>query len=193
MIAPKRISSGKYIDLLNFKEDDVTLEDINTALNYIYRFSGHHKDAEPLTVAQHTKLVVQLAQELFPNEIDVHFDCLLHDLPEAYYGDVPSPIKKILGTALQDFTKDIDKAVYDKLWKIELPFTEEVYHKRKICDLLSLDIERRTMWDSQIGKDHWPEIPNDKFYSLKEKREIFEQIQSERFVNLIEMYNGYVS
>lgn len=188
MRAPKRVSSGRYLDLANLSPDDIDLSDINNSLNYLYRFTGHFKDKPPLTVAQHTKLCILLAQELFPEEREVHFDCLLHDMPEAYYGDIATPLKRLFGDAYKEYTNRVDNAVYSKLWKLETPFNEEIYHKRKICDLMALDIERRAMWNDQRGKNLWPSIPNEKFLSQKEKLELFEEVQSVRLVDLKDIY-----
>lgn len=193
MQAPKRISSGKYIDLGNFTVDDVDLSDINDSLNYLYRFTGHHKDRPPLTVAQHTKLTMQIAVYFFPDEKEVEFDCLLHDMPEAYYGDIATPLKKLFGEAYKDYTSSIDSSVYGKLWKIPVEFSEEIYNKRKICDLISLDIERRSMWVSQYGKDKWPTIPKESFMTIKEKQTLFDEIQSTRFVNLTKEYERLIN
>lgn len=190
MKAPKRVSSGAYVDLNSLTEKDVNLDDIQNSLNYIYRFTGHHKDQEPLTVAQHTKLVIKLATMLFPGEPEVHFDCLLHDMPEAYYGDIATPLKRLFGDAYKDYTRQIDTVVYNRLWKIDTPFSKEIYEKRKVCDLLSVDIERRSMWNSQLGKDYWPEMPKqDIMFSLEQKRNLFDWAKEDRYIDLVVLYN----
>lgn len=190
MIAPKRVSSGKYIDLGDFSVDQVDIEDINKSLNYLYRFTGHHKDAEPLTVAQHTLLCIKISEIFFPNEEDVKFDCLLHDMPEAYTGDIATPLKRMFGDSYKKYNQWIEDIVYTALWKIDTPFTEEVMHKRRVCDLMSLDIERRVMWKSQLGKNMWPEEPDNPF-NMNDKAELFREVQSKRFVNLVDIYNSF--
>ena len=149
-----------YNRCFNFTEDDVDINDINTSLNYTYRFSGHHKDVEPLTVAQHSVLVANLAKVLFPDEEDVYRASIVHDMAEAYYGDVTTPVKRMMGDSWYKFTGPIDEAVHLKFgvnwYDIELNGVEE---KVKICDLMALDIERRVMWTSQLGKDKWPQLP----------------------------------
>lgn len=185
MIAPKRMSSGKYLDLGELTSEDVSLDDINTSLNYIYRFTGHHKDREPLTVAQHSALVLNLGRRLFPNELDVQMHCLMHDWPEAYYGDVATPLKKLMKKWYQQYTERVDELVYEKYYLFVL--TNEVEEKCKICDLLALDIERRAMWKDQRGKELWPDTPLE-LMGLKEKLSLFDTYQSVRFVNIKEMY-----
>lgn len=185
------MASGRYIDLANVTFEDINLEDINTALNTIYRFTGHWKDKKPLTLAQHTRLVMYFGEKLSPDDLAVQLDCLLHDMPEAYYGDMATPWKKILGEVLRNLQEEIDEKVYGKLWLIKEPFTEDVENIRKICDRLSLDIERRNMWKDQKGKDLWPEVPNHFSLSLKEKEELFDWVQSEPF-DLIKAYDNIV-
>ena len=190
MLTPKRLSSGRYVDLSNVTVDDIDLNDIVKPLNLIYRFTGHWRDKKPLTVAQHTLLVVNIAKELFPDEIDVHLDCLMHDWGEAYYGDIATPLKRILKPEQAQAVKNIDKAIYDVYWPHDLTYWDEIYQKRKMCDLISLDIERRNMWQDQRGKSLWPETPPSKItrLSLDDKAQIFDEIQSVEFIELHVMY-----
>lgn len=157
----KRMSSGKYIDLDNFTIDDVDIEDINRSLNLTYRFSGHFADEPPLTVAQHTLLCLHLAEDLFPGDREVAVGCVIHDFPEAYYGDITTPVKKKLGDAFGEFVGPIDRAVEKTFWHIanQNGPSEEVRLQVKVCDLLALDIERRMLWSNPRGKDKWPDVP----------------------------------
>ena len=188
MKAPKRMASGKYLDLANLQPEDILLSDINTSLNTIYRFTGHYKDAKPLTVAQHTRLVMWFAERVFPGDDAVLFDCLLHDMPEAYYGDVATPWKHLVGDSLRQWQNKIDATVYERLWFLDEPFTEEIEQKRKVCDLLALDVERRTMWRDQKGKSLWPETPPAMAMSVSEKETVFFEMQAVDF-DLEEAYN----
>lgn len=191
MIAPKRLSYGRYVDLNDLQVDDVNLNDINRSLNHIYRFTGHYKNREPLTVAQHTKLCIILADMFFKKEIDVKFDCLLHDMPEAYYGDIATPVKRLLKKSYKGAIDKIDNVVYEALWpNRDISKYQEIHDKSKTCDLIALDIERRAMWDDQRGKDLWPDSP-DTGLSLKKKVELFEEIQNERYVDLEDHYKDF--
>ena len=188
MKLPKRVSSGKYVDLNELVPEDVDIEDINNSLNYIYRFTGHHKDREPLTVAQHTKLVMNLCDILYPDDLVTKFDCLLHDMPEAFYGDIATPLKRKFGDQYREYANLIDDVVYKKLWIINAEFNEDIYNRRKVCDGISLDIERRIMWADQRGKDLWPDAP--RFASIKEKETMFDEVANIRFINLVDEYEN---
>ena len=181
MQSVKRMASGKYIDLANLQSSDILLSDINTSLNMIHRFTGHYKDAKPLTVAQHTRLVMWFADQVFPDDKTVLFDCLLHDMPECYYGDSATPWKHLVGDVLRQWQNKIDAVVYEELWKAPEPFTEEIEQKRKVCDLLALDVERRVMWRDQRGKELWPETPTGMSMSLNDKVDLFNEMQAVDF------------
>lgn len=188
-----RLSSNKYVDLDALTEVDVDIKDINTSLNHTIRFSGHHKDAKPLTVAQHTDLCLRIAERLFPEAWDIHLAVLIHDWPEAYYGDIATPFKKILGESYREIIRPIDEAVESKYWYKDTPITQEMHEAVKVCDLLSLDFERRSMWKSQYGKDKWPVTPDFMDMSVAVKRDYFNMSAEKDFVDMEEMYNELIA
>ena len=189
----KRLSSGKYIDLNDFSEVDVDIKDINTALNQTIRFNGHWKDEEPLTVAQHTDLCLRIAEKIFHGNWDIHLAVLIHDWPEAYYGDIATPVKKALGQGFKDWSKPIDDAVESKFWHKDTYVTQDTHDCVKVCDLLSLDMERRTMWSSQFGKDKWPTTPDFMDMSVSVKKNFFDLSAKKDFVDMEEMYNDLIT
>lgn len=149
----KRMSSGKYIDINNLKSEDLDVGDICTSLNNIIRFTGHYKDVPPLTVAEHSILCYILAYEAGESE-EIQLACLVHDFAEAYIGDVATPVKKAMGKFWYDFADPIEELVEEKFFGRK--FDPEVKSIVKMYDLAALDIERRTIWYSQMGKDKWP-------------------------------------
>ncbi len=188
--ATKRVSSGKYLDLADLRFNDLDIDDINKALNHIYRFTGHYKDKEPLTVAQHLKLCGIICDKVFPNDMPTKLDVLMHDWAEAYTGDIATPLKKIFGQQFRDYEDKIESLIYQRFWfNKEEPFNDEIKSKRKICDLLSLDIERRSMWRDQRGKDQWPDIPMEAILPLKEKFDLFDKVQSEGWWDIAWAYD----
>lgn len=182
----KRLATGKYVDLGAMTLDDIDIVDIEIALNHIIRFDGHHKDKPPLTVAQHTLLVTNLSNMLYDNS-RITRACVLHDFGEAYYGDLSSPVKWLLGKEVcNKLTNPIDKLIYEKFWPWPEPVDLEIEDAVKVCDLLSLDIERRSMWSSQVGKDKWPTAPTIGF-SLFDKQQLFDEVSEIKYVKLGEL------
>lgn len=185
MTAWKRMASGKYIDLEKLERRDLNLLDIEVALNHILRFTGHFKDASPLTVAQHTLLCYELALRADPENRRLHLAVLVHDFAEAYIGDVATPVKRAMGDRWTSFAKPIEELVEERFFG-EL-VDEELHDLVKMYDLAALDIERRTMWSSQYGLDKWPENPLE-CGSLKEKQELFWQVKNCGYINLADLY-----
>lgn len=85
--------SGVAFDLLAPRAEDVKIDDIATALSRIVRFNGHTR--EPYTVAQHSVHVSELLA-LWGAPFEIQRQGLLHDAPEAYYGDITSPVTRAI-------------------------------------------------------------------------------------------------
>ena len=190
MKAWKRLAGGRYVDLNNLTVDDIDIDDINVALNHVYRFNGHYKDNKPLTVAQHTLLCVHIADMIFPEDNEIRIATIIHDFGETYYGDIATPVKHAFGEAFKQFAKPIDDAIDQKFWHVpnENGPNPTVKSCVKVCDLISLDIERRAMWKSQHGKDKWPTTPDIKL-SLLDKQAMFDEVASIKFVDLKGLLN----
>lgn len=161
--------SGVAFDLLAPTVEMVRVPDIAHALSRVNRFNGHTV-GEPYSVAHHSMLVADLlASWGCPPEIVR--EGLLHDAPEAYYGDVTSPMKRALeelGTGgksvrvkdggdvaayhvfagFEALTKPIDRIVREAL---SLPEHESPIVKR--ADLVALAIERRDLFDAPEPRD----------------------------------------
>ena len=169
----KRLSSGKYVDIGNLQDDDVAIEDVDASLNHIYRFTGHHKDNKPLTVAQHSLLCCYLGQMLEPDEYELHLALFTHDFAESIIGDVATPVKRAMGQSWLDFAVPIER-IFEKKFFGRL-VDKEMHDRVKLYDAMALDIERRVMWSSQYGKDKWPMVPLN-YGTMEDKRIIFNQV-----------------
>jgi len=84
-------NSGLWFDFLDPQPDQICLHDIAHALSRICRYGGH--TYQHYSVAQHSLLVASLLVDESPL---IRQHGLLHDAPEAYTGDIVSPLKALL-------------------------------------------------------------------------------------------------
>lgn len=106
-------ASGFYLDVMNPKSEQIMLEDIAQALSRTCRFGGHC--SRYYSVAEHALLCHDAARRLWPSEPMLALGALHHDDHEAYIGDVPRPIKKLLGSVWQDAERRLDACIIDAL------------------------------------------------------------------------------
>ena len=94
------LPSGRRLDLLNPTPFDWTDEDLAIGLARTYRWGGHSVWPHPLSVAQHSLLVLALRRDASPTGLSdlVALRELLHDADEGLLGFDPiSPLKPFLG------------------------------------------------------------------------------------------------
>lgn len=130
-----RVKSGRYVDVFDFKLEDVDIFDIAYALARQCRFGGHINGY--YSVAQHsvyTSKIVSLERAL---------SALLHDASEAYILDIPKPIKPYLEN-YREIEDNIMKVIAKKYGTI-YPLDEELH----IADYTALQNE----WDHLVIDD----------------------------------------
>ena len=93
--------SGKIVNPLDLRPEDICIEDIAHALACCNRFAGHVK--RPISVAQHSIYVSRLC-----DDTGYELQGLLHDASEAYLGDITKWLKAT--PALQAFRQVEDHA-----------------------------------------------------------------------------------
>ena len=136
-----------YIQTLNGKfffrrpeESDLSLDTIAAALSRTCRFNGHVSCF--YSVAQHSCQVADITMTL-TKDPRIALAGLLHDAPEAYIGDVTSPLKAILGSAYKSLEGPILEAIFRKygLGDLVIAFRlPEVIHD---ADMIALATEKR--------------------------------------------------
>lgn len=144
-----RTIGGTAYSLSHPRTADFVLRDAAHALARVSRYGGHTRAVErhtrersdqtdlPYSVASHSVWCAQVARSLGYDHF-VQCQCLVHDLHEAYTGDVPSPIKKELGPVWTAFERKHMINVRDALG---MPHDfEDVVAQ---IDLLALKIEAR--------------------------------------------------
>lgn len=86
--------SGVAFDYLNPTPQMVKDADVAQSLAFTNRYNGH--TVIPVSVAQHSLIVVQLLREKGVTSRTTLLQGLVHDAPEAYTGDCISPLKALL-------------------------------------------------------------------------------------------------
>lgn len=126
--------SGKKVYLDNPSEDDIILEDAVRALSRIPRFGGHTDKF--FSVAQHSVLVASLCPTSCKRE------GLMHDLIEAYVGDVILPIKRMVPgfKALEERFQNL----IAKKFNLTYPYPAPV----KEADIIAMQIEATNLMPS---------------------------------------------
>ena len=95
--------SGKVVDLANFTSEDFEPIDAFIALARTARWGGH--TSKPYSVLQHS-----MACAMIDRQHAAYW--LLHDIAEAYIGDVPTPLKQAC-PAIRDFEHQIRLEIFD--------------------------------------------------------------------------------
>lgn len=109
-----RLPSGKRLDLLNPTPFDWEDNDLALGLARTYRWGGHSAWPLPLSVAQHSLLVLALyrQQSQKPPDILIELRELLHDADEGLLGfDCISVLKPFLGEAFRTLTERLETAI----------------------------------------------------------------------------------
>lgn len=146
------LRSGKYWDYINPKEEDVDVENIAYSLSKEPRFSNQ-LDAD-WSVLQHV-LLVRALLELVGESKELQYEGLHHDNPEAYFRDLPSPLK----TLLKDYRR-----YYRKTAKVM-----ELYFKTKMIEQTA-EVEAMDKYSQNIerilfapGQPTWTSYSKEKF------------------------------
>lgn len=171
--------SGYYFDFLEPNRSVITVEDIAHALSNVCRFGGHVR--HHYSVAQHAVLV----SHLVPPEYA--FFGLHHDDPEAYLGDIPTPLKRILPD-YRNIEHKVEHAIFNTFGLPDI-MPPEI----KIADRIALATEQRDLMPQIPHKDAWDVIkdvvPNEAKI-VKMSPEQAEKLFLDRHIELWEKRHG---
>ncbi len=109
-----RLPSGRRLDLLDPTPFDWTDDDLALGLARTYRWGGHSTWPLPLSVAQHSLLVLALRRQASPTGLSdaVARRELLHDADEGLLGFDPiSPLKPFLGPGYAELALRLQAAI----------------------------------------------------------------------------------
>lgn len=124
--------TGKKINLLDPDPKDIDIMDIAHALSGIMRYNAYLK--EPMCVAQHCVMV-----SYFPDEPKLQLQGLLHDAEEAYFVDLPRPIKYLPG--FEEYRRLSSNFILKVYEKFGVECKEEFTPVVKLADNMSLIFE----------------------------------------------------
>ncbi len=128
-----RLPSGKRLDLLHPTPFDWDDADLAIGLARTYRWGGHSAWPLPLSVAQHSLMVLAMRRRGVDRARDAAADLreLLHDADEGLLGfDCISVVKPFLGESFRALTLDLQRAVSLRYRLKDYAPTEQRAHKR---------------------------------------------------------------
>lgn len=141
-----RTHSGLMVDLLNPDPDTICIDDIAWHLSHINRYTGATE--RPYSVLEHSINVWRCS----PNEHGLV--ALMHDTPEAYLGDVVSPLKKIIANLYKPMEENFWRVIAGKFgMPLEIPQAVDWVDKR-----MRLNEQRDLMGCAPVIDGRFPPI-----------------------------------
>ena len=151
-----RLQSGRRLDLLEPDPNSWTDSDLAIGLSRTYRWGGHSCWDLPLSVAQHSLLVLVLRQKLRPLEPLTRGEALrelLHDADEGLLSYDPiSPVKPHLGADFHALAGRMQIAVQTRYGL--LPWDDDSYAVHKQADRLAAASEALHVAGWSLGDLH---------------------------------------
>ena len=135
--------TGKLFDYENISPNSINITDIIHSLAHTNRYLGHTK--RPYSVAEHTYRGLKIAKKLGYTPLQkLHW--LKHDFTEAYVGDCPTPLKRLL-PEFSVIEKKIEESI-EEYFNLK-PMTEEenLLVKRLDNTMLILEMKYLTKHD----------------------------------------------
>lgn len=123
--AIKTYPTGIFVTPLDLKSTMIHLEDFAHSLSHLPRFLGH--TPVPHSVAEHSVRVSLLVED-WGGTLDEQRWGLIHDFPEAFLGDLPSPLKKLDEFAFYREAEDRAMAVIAQRFGLP-PVMPDIVHR----------------------------------------------------------------
>ena len=108
----QRMLSGRRLDLLDPRPQDIEISDIAHGLARVARWNGQTNGEHAFSVAQHCLLVEAVVSGRAVASRELRLAALLHDAPEYVIGDLISPFKAALGLDYKTFENRLLAAVH---------------------------------------------------------------------------------
>lgn len=184
-------ASGNNFYYTDIRKENISIDDVFQSLPRLNRFVGH--SARAYSVGEHSIYCEMMANKLGFSTRE-RLLTLIHDFTEAYVGDCPAPLKRLL-PEFDAIEKEVELAICKHL-EIEPP-TEEEHLKVKSIDLTMLVLEMKYLTNHDYN-EFVNELTHKEFISNKEfdltrfnpnENEVRESIKYV-FNNLIKEYRG---
>lgn len=131
-----RLPSGAHLDLVNPAPDAWTDMDLAVRLSRTARWGGESSWPLPLSVAQHSLLVLELRRANSPEGLNPGEELLelLHDAEEGFLGfDCIAPLKSVLGEPFREVANRLMQAV-SRRYALP-PWSTEGHRLHKLADV----------------------------------------------------------
>mgnify|MGYP000853906508 CR=1 FL=1 len=131
-----RLPSGRRMDLRDPTFADVDDTDLSLGLARTFRWGGHSVWPLPMSVAQHSLLVLQIRRSQAQLDPDAQLRELLHDAEEGLLGFDPiSPLKPILGDGFLALLEQMQRMLFARYGVSWWTKDEKAQHKK--ADILA--------------------------------------------------------
>lgn len=130
-----RLPSGSRLDLIDPDPFGWQDHDLALRLARTYRWGGESCWPQPLSVAQHSLLVLEIRRMLADTPLTPQDELqeLLHDAEEGFLGfDCISPLKQILGEPFKSVERRLGSAIWER-YEV-MPWTEDSLSLHKQAD-----------------------------------------------------------
>jgi hypothetical protein len=134
--------------------ENLQVYDMIWGLTNVNRFCG--KADRQVSVAAHSMHCFNIASAWQPDNYLLQLYCLVHDLPEAYYGDFPGFLKKDFGPDFKQVLDDIDDKIFAQLGldrAVRIALGSDCHR----VDVSALTLEAEYAFD-KFQPYHWPPI-----------------------------------
>jgi len=109
----QRMLSGRRLDILSPRPEDIEIGDIAHGLARVARWNGQTFGRHAFSVAQHSVVVADIAAARNPDwSASWRLAALMHDAPEYVIGDLISPFKSAIGDDYRVMEKRLLGAIH---------------------------------------------------------------------------------
>jgi 5'-deoxynucleotidase YfbR-like HD superfamily hydrolase len=129
-------TSKGILDLIAPETNQIDIIDVAHSLSNLCRFLGHSRKF--YSVAEHSVWVSKEIEKIYPHDYNLRLYGLLHDASEAFVGDLPTPLKSLLGNYGSIYGR-IEKCIQDVIL-----FKYKVYLSSRVLSIVD-DIDKRVL------------------------------------------------